>query len=289
MYYFLLSLLSELRYGMEQKKILFIASEMSPFLPKTEMSLLVQKLAKGIWEHGKEVRNFVPKFGIINERKYQLHEVIRFSGVNLLIGELNYSLFIKVAPIPFSRIQVYFVYSKELFQEKNILHDNMGNELMDNDEKIVFFTRGVMETVKRLRWAPDLIHCHGWMTALVPLYVKKHYNTDPYFANAKIVYSVYNDVFQQNFENHFLEKIKMRGITINDIKHIQNEVNFESLTKLAIDFSDGIIQSSIKIHSGIKQYIQQKKGLIFLKYHDEDVYIDVYNNFYDQILKSTII
>lgn len=255
---------------------------MSPFLPKTEMSFLVQKLSQGVCERGKEVRNFMPKFGIINERKYQLHEVIRFSGANLVIGDLDYSLFVKVATIPFSRIQVYFVHSKELFQERNILHDDIGNELPDNDEKSIFFALGVMETVKRLRWSPSLIHCHGWMTALIPFYVKRHYNTDPCFVNTKVIYSVYNDKFQQPFERQFLRKIER--ITTNDIKNINGKVDFESLTKLAIDFSDGIIQSSVKICSGVKKYIQQKEGLPFLKYQSEDLYIDAYNDFYDQIL-----
>jgi starch synthase len=269
---------------MNQKKILFITTEMSPFLPRTEMSILVKKLSQGILGHGKEVRSFMPKFGIINERRYQLHEVIRFSGINLVIGGLNYSLFIKVAPIPFSRIQVYFVYSKELFQEKNILHDNMGNELLDNDEKVVFFTRGVIETVKRLGWSPDLIHCHGWMSALVPLYVKKHYSIDPAFCNTKVVYSVYNDVFQRPFENSFLERIDMERITVSDIKNIKNRVDFVTLTKLAIDFSDGLIQSSIEIHPEVEQYIKQIAEVPFLSYQSEDICIDAYNNFYDQIL-----
>jgi len=267
---------------MEQKKVLFITTEMFPFLPKTEMSLLVQRLSQGICEHGKEVRNFMPKFGIINERKYQLHEVIRFSGENIVIGDLDYSLFVKVATIPLSRIQVYFVYSKELFQEKNILHDDLGNELPDNDEKSIFFARGVMETVKRLGWSPSLIHCHGWMTALVPFYLKKHYKVDPCFANTKVVYSVYNDEFQQPFGRQFLRKIEKS--TTNDIKHMNGRVDFESLTKLAIDFSDGLIQSNIEICPGIKQYIQEKDGIPFLKYQSEDLYVDAYNDFYDQIL-----
>ncbi|BAG83999.1 glycogen/starch synthase [Candidatus Azobacteroides pseudotrichonymphae] len=271
---------------MMKQKVLFITAEMFPFLPKTEISFLVQKLSRGICERGKEVRNFMPKFGVINERKYQLHEVIRFSGANLVIGDLDYSLFVKVATIPLSRIQVYFVYSKELFQEKNILHDDMGNELPDNDEKSVFFARGVIETVKRLGWSPDLIHCHGWMTALVPLYVKRHYNIDSCFANTKVIYSVYNDIFYQPFEKQFLEKIMIEGITINDIKHIKDKVNFESLTRLAIDFSDGLVQASIEIHPKIKYYIQQKEGLPFLEYQSEDMRIDTYNDFYDQILNQ---
>jgi starch synthase len=164
------------------------------------------------------------------------------------------------------------------------LHDVAGNEFEDNDERSIFYVRGVMETVKKLRWVPDLIHCHGWMTALAPLYIKKHYKGDPCFKNSKIVYSVYNDDFQKSFREDFSKKVRIEGIATSDVKLIKEKPDFESLSKLAIDFSDGVIQGSPTINPVVKEYARQKENVHFLDYQEEDHYIDAFNDFYDQIL-----
>ncbi len=160
---------------MEKKKILFISQEISPFLPKSEISNTARSLAQGIQEAGKEIRVFMPRFGVINERRHQLHEVIRLSGMNLIIDDADHPLIIKVASISSARMQVYFIDNDEFFKRKNTLVDDSKKEHKDNDERSIFFNRGVLETVKKLGWQPDVIHCSGWMTSLMPLYIKHIY------------------------------------------------------------------------------------------------------------------
>ena len=271
---------------MTEKKILFITTEISPYLPETEMSVIARQLPQGIIKLGREIRTFMPKFGLINERRNQLHEVIRLSGMNLIIDDTDHPLIIKVASIQEARMQIYFIDNEDFFHRKHILHDANGVEFSDNDERSIFYVRGVMETVKKLRWSPDLIHCHGWMTALAPLYIKKHYKSDPCFKHSKIVYSVYGDDFMQTFRNNFVRKVKIEGVSHNDLKPIEHQVDFTSLSKLAIDFSDGVIQGSPNIHPEVKDYVQKEKKIPFLEYQSEETYIDTFNAFYDQILNK---
>ena len=177
------------------KRILFVSQEITPYLPETEMSVIARNLPQGIQERGKEIRTFMPKFGCINERRNQLHEVIRLSGMNLIIDDNDHPLIIKVASIQAARMQVYFIDNEDFFQRKFTLQDKTGNFFEDNDERAIFFTRGVVETVKKLQWAPDLIHCHGWFTSLLPIYIKQYYHDDPLFQNTKMVSSIYDTVF----------------------------------------------------------------------------------------------
>lgn len=269
---------------MVAKKILFITTEITPYLAETEMSVIARQLPQGIHERGKEIRTFMPKFGAINERRNQLHEVIRLSGMNLIIDDTDHPLIIKVASIQSARMQIYFIDNEDFFQRKCLLCDEDGKEFIDNDERCIFYVRGVMETVKKLRWSPDLIHCHGWMTALAPLYIKRHYKEDPCFKNSKVVYSIYNDGFKEPLRDNFGQKLKVEGIISGDLDSIQDKVDFESLSKLAIDFSDGVIQNSEEINPEVKNYAQQKENTPFLDYQPEDIYIDKFNEFYDQIL-----
>lgn len=270
---------------MDAKRILFITSEITPYLPETEISTIGRYLPQGIQDRGKEIRTFMPKFGNINERRNQLHEVIRLSGMNLIIDDTDHPLIIKVASIQSARMQIYFIDNEDFFQRKFTLADDDENEFEDNDERSIFFVRGVMETVKKLRWVPDLIHCHGWFTALTPLYIKKHYNEDPCFKNSKIVYSVYDDDFQTPFRDTFPEKLKIEGVTDEDILSVSKETGFESLSKLAIDFSDGVIQGSEKVNQAVIDYAKQKEGLHFLSYQPQETYMDAFNEFYDKILQ----
>jgi starch synthase len=271
---------------MTEKRILFVTTEITPYLAETEMSVIARQLPQGIHERGKEIRTFMPKFGLINERRNQLHEVIRLSGMNLIIDNTDHPLIIKVASIQSARMQIYFIDNEDFFHRKYLLQDADGNEFPDNDERCIFYVRGVMETVKKLRWAPDLIHCHGWITALTPLYIKKYYKNDPCFKNSKVVYSVYNDDFKQPLRENFAQKAQIEGVTNDDMKLIEKKTDFESLTKLAIEFSDGVIQSSPEISSSIKKYVCEEKKMPFLEYQPEETYIDVFNEFYDQILSK---
>ncbi|MDL2257311.1 glycogen/starch synthase [Bacteroidales bacterium OttesenSCG-928-I14] len=269
---------------MSTKKVLFITTEISPYLPDTEMSLIARKLPQGIHERGKEIRTFMPKFGSINERRNQLHEVIRLSGMNLIIDDTDHPLIIKVASIQAARMQIYFIDNDDFFHRRDIVCDENGVEYPDNDERAIFYVRGVMETVKKLRWTPDLIHCHGWMTALAPLYIKKHYKADPFFKNSKVVYSVYNDDFKQEFDASFAKKAKIEGVSQNDLKTIKTKADFELLSQLAIDYSDGVIEGSEAINPKLKEYIQSKEAVKFLEYKGEEEYIEAFDKFYDQIL-----
>jgi len=271
---------------MAAKKILFITTEISPYLADTEMSLIARNLPQGIHERGREIRTFMPKFGCINERRNQLHEVIRLSGMNLIINETDHPLVIKVASIQSARMQIYFIDNEDFFQRKYLMQDENGVEFEDNDDRSIFYVRGVMETVRKLRWVPDLIHCHGWITALAPLYIKKHYKGDPCFKNAKVVYSIYNDAFEKPLQENFAKKIKIEGVTQNDIKYLKEKPDYVNLSKLAIDFSDGIIEGGANVCPDLIKYAKEKEGLHYLSYQNEENYVDEFNKFYDQILNK---
>ena len=271
---------------MVAKKILFITTEISPYLADTEMSLIARNLPQGIHERGREIRTFMPKFGCINERRNQLHEVIRLSGMNLIIDETDHPLVIKVASIQSARMQIYFIDNEDFFQRKYLFHDENGLEFEDNDDRCIFYVRGVMETVKKLRWVPDLIHCHGWMTALTPLYIKKHYKGDPCFKNAKVVYSIYDDGFEKPLRDNFAKKVKIEGVTQNDIKNLKETPDYLNLSKLAIDFSDGVIEGRPGIRPELIEYAKGKDYLHYLSYQNDENYVDEFNKFYDQILNK---
>jgi len=269
---------------MDTKRILFITTEIMPYLPETEISHIGRYLPQGIQERGKDIRTFTPKFGNINERRNQLHEVIRLSGMNLIIDDTDHPLIIKVASIQSARMQIYFIDNEDFFQRKYTVRDGDGNEFEDNDERSIFYVRGVIETVKKLRWMPDLIHCHGWMTALAPLYIKKHYKDDPYFKNSKVVYSVYDDDFQIPFRDVFYRKLKLEGVKDIHLKSIKEKIDFESLSRLAIDFSDGVIEGSPVVNANVMQYAKEKEGLHCLPYQNKENYVDAFNAFYDKLL-----
>lgn len=267
---------------MEKKKVLFISSAITPYLPETELSKKSRYLPQGIQERGKEIRTFMPRYGNVNERRNQLHEVIRLSGMNLVINDTDHPLIIKVASIQSARMQVYFIDNEDYFHKKQVLKDSKGNELADNDERAIFFVRGVLETVIKLRWAPDLIHCHGWLTSLVPLYIKKAYNDDPLFERSKVIYSVYHDDYKKPLNSNFSSKLLMSNIDEKDTE-IVTEPSFVNLSKLAIQYSDAVIQGSPKVNPELIDFIK-KSETKFLEYQPEDTYIDAYNDLYDKVL-----
>ncbi len=268
---------------MEKKKILFISQEITPYLRENEMSHIARYLPQGIQERGKEIRAFMPKFGNISERRNQLHEVIRLSGMNIIIDDTDHSLIIKVASIQSARMQVYFIDNDDYFQRKFTVKDGDGKYFDDNDERMIFFGRGVLETVKKLRWSPDIVHCHGWMTGLIPLYLKKAYNEDPLFAHTKVVYSIYNDEFTNNFSANFKDKLKLDKINNNDLL-VCEKPDYFNLTKLAIEYSDALIKGNIKINENVENYIESKSKQI-LAYQNRDEYLDTYRDLYDSLLK----
>jgi starch synthase len=239
---------------MESRKVLFISQEITPYLGETKLSKIGRYLPQGIQERGKEIRTFMPRYGCINERRNQLHEVIRLSGMNLIIDDTDHPLIIKVASIQSARMQVYFIDNEDYFSRKFIVSDTAGTEFEDNDERAMFFARGVIETVKKLRWAPDIVHCHGWISALVPVYLRSIYHDDPLFHNYKIVYSVYNNDFKTPFRSTFADKLRFDGIDGESLKMLKKP-DFVSISKLAVKFSDGIIIGSEEINPELGKHL----------------------------------
>jgi starch synthase len=268
---------------MEKARVLFVEQAIMPYLKETNMSKIGRFLPQGIQERGKEIRTFMPRFGSINERRNQLHEVIRLSGMNLIINDTDHPLIIKVASIQQARMQIYFIDNDDFFHRKFTIKDKVGKFFEDNDERTIFYSRGVLETVKKLGWGPDIVHCHGWISALVPLYVKRAYKDNPIFSNSKVVYSLYDDQFKESFREGFDKKLKLPGITAKDIKYYK-EPTYVNLTKAAIDYSDAIILGSEKIIPEIIEYLEQSKKPV-LQYQSGKDYIDVYNEFYDKLLE----
>jgi starch synthase len=265
------------------KKILFITQEIIPYLPVSEMATIGRHLPQAIQEKGREIRTFMPKWGDINERRNQLHEVIRLSGMNLIIDDTDHPLIIKVASIQSARMQIYFIDNDDYFQNRLQTTDENGVEYEDNDARAIFYARGVLETVKKLRWCPDVIHCHGWISALAPLYIKKAYCDEPSFRDVKIVFSVYDKDFKSTFNLDFADKLLLKGITKNDVSILGDEkADYATLLKLAVNYSDGVIQNSETVNQEIMDYARQS-GKIVLDYQSPDLYVDACNNLYDQV------
>jgi len=265
-------------------KVLYISQEITPYLPESEISKIGRYLPQGIQDKGKEIRTFMPRFGCVNERRNQLHEVIRLSGMNLVIDDTDHPLIIKVASIQSARMQVYFIDNEDYFQRKFVLTDEKGDYFADNDERAIFFSKGVLETVKKLRWSPDIIHCHGWLTAFAPIMIKKAYADDPLFAKSKVVYSVYDDEFGTPLDANVRKKILMDGIAKKDVEVLKDST-FSNISKLAIAYSDGVIVGSPKINNEVMEHINSLKKPV-LNYHDEATYIDAFNEFYDMVLNN---
>jgi len=266
---------------MEKKKILYVSQEITPYMPESEMSEITRYLPQGVQEKGREIRTFMPRYGCVNERRNQLHEVIRLSGMNLVINDTDHPLIIKVASIQSARMQVYFIDNEDYFHRKNIISNSKGEEFPDNDERALFFARGVLETVIKLRWAPDLIHCHGWMTALIPLFIKKYYYNDPLFEKSKVVYSVYKDDFIKPLNPKLKNKVLMDNMVPEDVSFLENPT-FVNVSKLAIHYSDAIIKGTEKINPDVEKYINSS-GKPFLDYQSKDTYIEAYDEFYEKI------
>ena len=269
--------------GNPVKRVLFVNSEIFPYLPESGIANIGRYLPQGIQERKKEVRSFVPRYGCINERKNQLHEVIRLSGMNIVINDVDRPLVIKVASTA-ARMQVYFIDNEDYFHRKSVFCDAEGNFFADNDERAIFFARGVLETVKKQRWAPDVIHCHGWISHMLPLYLKKAYVDDPIFSNTKIVLSLYDDT-PKEFASDFKSKMLFAGVSEKDLE-VFTEPTGINLAKLAASYSDGIILGSEGVDEELVKFCKES-GLPVLDCNAEKLgdgsYIEDYNSFYDQL------
>ena len=271
----------------ERARVLFVSQEITPYMDETPMSSIGRHLPQGIQERGREIRTFMPRFGTVNERRNQLHEVIRLSGMNLIIEGNDHPLIIKVASIQAARMQVYFIDNQEYFERKYALTDKKGLHYADNDERAIFFCRGVIETVVKLGWAPHIVHLHGWMTSLIAFYLKKSFKDNPLFAETRIVYSVYDDEFANPLHKDFSRKLMHPGIEKSDLEYYKNPT-FVNVQKQAIDMADGIIKGSAKLNPEIEKYIK-KSGKLVLEHIVGDDYVDAYSEFYDAVMEQEVV
>lgn len=270
---------------MTAKKVLFINQEITPYVPESEMSHLGRLIPQIIQENGCEIRTFMPKWGNINERRGQLHEVIRLSRMMLIIDETDHPLIIKVASIPSTRIQVYFIDNEDYFTKRLMAFDENGNEYDDNGERAIFFARGVLETVKKLRWTPDIIHCQGWMCSVIPLYIKKAYQDEPSFANTKIVTSLFSEELHDNLGSNFRQSIEFRDVKSDILDKYNKDFRFVDLEKLAIDYSDGVVNAGKSVNPELIKYAKDKGLPVIDNPADEEIF-KTYEDFYNRILEE---
>ena len=263
---------------MKNKKVLIISSEVTPYLPQTNQALNSYEIPKSINDNGGQTRIFMPKYGLINERRHQLHEVIRLSGMNLVIDDEDMPLIIKVASIPKERMQVYFIDNDEYFKRRGTLRDEKDKLFKDNDERMIFFTKGVIETVKKLNWSPDIIHLHGWFTSLFPLYLKTYYKDEPLFAESKIVTSVYSKDFDGVVSKKIQKKVSFDKIPSEEIQLLK-VANYENLIQLSLNHSDGYVvadNGALKKIEGkdlpVMDYDQTKQDKAFVSYYSNKIF-----------------
>ena len=269
---------------MKDKRILYVSSEVVPYLPETEISSMSFEAPRLVNQQGGQIRIFMPRYGNINERRHQLHEVIRLSGINLVINDLDMPLIIKVASIPKERIQVYFIDNDEYFKRKATLTDEDGELFSDNDERAIFFAKGVIETVKKLNWSPDIIHVHGWLASLLPVYLKEYYKDEPLFNESKIVTSVYNQSFNNTLNEDMVNKVKFDNINEDAIKVLE-EPSYNNLMKIAVDYSDALIIGSENIPEDLETYIKASDKPI-LEYQNRDEFGEAYTTFFNESVLS---
>lgn len=269
---------------MDVNKILFISQEIAPYLPETPMAKMSRDLSQAVQEKGIEVRTFMPKYGFINERRNQLHEVIRLSGMNLVIDDTDHPLIIKVATLQPAHMQVYFIFNEDYFTRNITKQLETVTSPADNDERSIFFVHGTLETVKKLRWVPSVIHCSGIISVLAPLYIKDYYADDPSYRDAKIVYSIFDDEFPEPLDERLYDKLKFDGLKESHIKALKGKkADKLMLTKLALEHSDGVIQSAEHISPEVMELVKKSK-LPFLPYQNgENNNVDAYVDFYKSL------
>jgi len=264
---------------MNGKKILFVSSELVPYLPENEVSLMSYETPRMVNSKGGQIRIFMPRYGNINERRHQLHEVIRLSGMNLVINDMDMPLIIKVASIPKERIQVYFIDNEEYFKRKATFTDENGQLFPDNDERAIFFAKGVVETVKKLNWTPDIIHVHGWMASLLPMYLRQYYADEPLFADSKIVTSVYGNGFEGALDKDLHKKVAFDGIS-DEVTSLLKDPTYNNLLKVSVNFSDAVILAAEEVSEDLQSYIDnlQKPVLPYVSLQEfEEAYANFYN------------
>jgi len=269
---------------MQKKRVLYVSQEIVPYTGETTMGEVSSLLPQKTQESGKDIRMFLPRFGTINERRHQLHEVIRLSGMNLIIDDFDHQLIIKVASIQKLRLQVYFIDNDEYFPRKQMFHDLEGNFMSNNDERMIFYCKGVIETVRKLGWSPDVIHCQGWFTSLVPMYIKKLYAEDPLFENVKVIYSVFDNSFDGELSDSLPDKLLFENLDKSDVAGLKKS-NINNLHKFAIDYADAVVQASPEINKDVLTHIKSSDKP-FMEYPGAEDYFDTYDNFFSQFIEE---
>lgn len=266
-----------------KKKILLISQEMEPYTGLSEIAELAYRLPLFLNDNKCEIRILMPRFGTINERRHRLHEVVRLSGMNIIVNDDDYPLIIKVASLPNSRIQVYFLDNDEFFKRKSVFEDSDGQSFDDNIDRAVFFCKGAIETVRKFGWAPDIIHCHGWMTSLIPLYIRTAYKNDPIFQSSKIVYSLY-DTLQQEFTfEEFGPKATINNLEEEDMMDYRTD-DLADLQKGAIIYSDAVIRGSETMNETLEaQLVLSEKPV--LDYMNAETGLPPIFEFYNSLLE----
>ncbi len=270
---------------MSKKRVLIVTQEMKPYTALSEISEIANKLPQHIQKNGMEIRILMPRYGVINERRHRLHEVVRLSGMNIIVNDDDYPLIIKVASLPQARMQVYFLDNEDFFKRKSVFEDSEGKPFEDNEDRMVFFCKGVLETVKKFGWPPDIIHCHGWMTSLVPAYLKTAYQHEPLFEDSKVVYSAYDYDLGNTFSEEFVSKASINDM-LSDTLKVYNQDGV-TLHKGAISYSDAVVQGSETIEEGLEDYIKEQETP-FLEYNGEENLLEGYMEFYNSLLEEKV-
>jgi starch synthase len=269
---------------MEKNRVLFVTQEMNPYLSLTKIANVARALPQHMQEAGMEIRVLMPRFGTINERRHRLHEVVRLSGINIVMADDDYPLMIKVASMPGTRMQVYFLDNEDFFKRKTVFRDEEKNFHPDNAERMIFFCKGVLETVKKFGWAPDIVHLHGWMTSILPLYLKTAYKNDPIFMKSKVVYSLYDNDFSEKLNESFLLKAPVSdSIDVNALNLYKN-ADCSALNCGAIQYSDGVILGSPSLHNDVTSLLK-KHNKPTLDYREDEALIEACPEFYESLLK----
>lgn len=274
---------------MAKTKILFVTHEMSPFLELSKISEITRQLPQAMQEKGYEIRILMPRFGNINERRNRLHEVIRLSGMNIVVDNNDNPLIIKVASIPAARMQVYFLDNEEYFQRKQVFCDGGGEPFDDNHERTVFFCKGALETVKKLGWSPDVVHCHGWMSALVPAYIKTAYKDDPTFKDSKVIYSLYKEDLEVGLGDKFAN-IAITGNMTKDDVNAYGKGSYEDLYRGALSYTDTVVLNPEELGEDLLNIVKNSNIQTFEVENHEDFenYCNLYDQFSSEELEETV-
>jgi starch synthase len=271
---------------MDKKKVLIVTQEMQPYTALSEISEIARKLPQYVQENGMEIRVLMPRFGTINERRHRLHEVVRLSGMNIIVDDDDFPLIIKVASLPGARMQVYFLDNEDFFKRKSVFENDKGKPFDDNADRMIFFCKGVIETVKKFGWAPDIVHCHGWMTSLVPLYLKTAYDKEPIFQHSKIIYSMYEKSLGKTFSDEFIAKASINNL---DPEHLENYKNGNgmALHGVALNYSDAVIIGSPDLSEVNEKLLADLKKPV-LEFLSEEEYLPAYLEFYNSLLEQEV-